>query len=190
MRWDSLFDDLESQLERELLAQDDDLEREDERARLARLGLRDRFVAWGRHTVTVQLTGGARHPVTVTDVGRDWLAVESAGTPSWSGVIPLAAVASVAVRPDVVRATLPEAGVRHPLLAERLGLPIVLRDLCRRRRYVALDLDAGVLSGTIDRVGADHLDLAVHPSDAPRRESSVSEVRIVPFDALRVVRLR
>ena len=42
MRWDNLFDDLESQLEQELDAEDIDLLAEEERLRLGRLGLRDR----------------------------------------------------------------------------------------------------------------------------------------------------
>ena len=45
MRWDRLFDDIESQLERELSAEELDLAAEEERVRLARLGMRDRLVA-------------------------------------------------------------------------------------------------------------------------------------------------
>jgi len=45
MRWDSLFDDLESQLEQELGAEEGDLLAEEERLRLGRLTLRDRLVA-------------------------------------------------------------------------------------------------------------------------------------------------
>jgi hypothetical protein len=43
MRWDNLFDDLESQLEQELSAEEIDLQAEEERLRLARLGIRDRL---------------------------------------------------------------------------------------------------------------------------------------------------
>src|SRR5258708_1844617 len=45
MRWDNLFDDLESQLEQELGAEEGDLLAEEERLRLGRLTLRDRVVA-------------------------------------------------------------------------------------------------------------------------------------------------
>src|ERR1019366_4923637 len=41
--WDNLFDDLESQLEQELTAEEVDLQAEEERLRLARLGIRDRL---------------------------------------------------------------------------------------------------------------------------------------------------
>jgi len=49
MRWDNLFDDLESQLELELGAEDLDLVAEEERLRLGRLALRDRLVALVGH---------------------------------------------------------------------------------------------------------------------------------------------
>lgn len=48
MRWDDLFDDLESQLEQELGAEDVDLLAEEERLRLGRLTLRDRLLAMTR----------------------------------------------------------------------------------------------------------------------------------------------
>jgi hypothetical protein len=45
------------------------------------------------------------------------------------------------------------------------------------------------VTGTIDRVGRDHLDIAVHESGAPRRDSSVSTYRILPLRELLIVRL-
>jgi hypothetical protein len=74
-------------------------------------------------------------------------------------------------------------------LSARLGLPFVLRDLCRRRRPVELLLDGGALHGTVDRVGRDHFDVAVHERGAPRRESAVTEYRIVRLDQVLLVRL-
>jgi hypothetical protein len=65
----------------------------------------------------------------------------------------------------------------------------VLRDLCRRRCAVELVLTGGPLHGTIDRVGRDHCDLAVHEAGAVRREAAVSHYRIVPFDQLLLVRM-
>ena len=44
------------------------------------------------------------------------------------------------------------------------------------------------VSGTIDRAGADHLDLALHDIDEPRRSASVRGYRLVPFAALSWVR--
>jgi hypothetical protein len=38
-------------------------------------------------------------------------------------------------------------------------------------------------------VGADHLDLALHDADAPRRAAAVSAFRILPFSAVAWVRV-
>lgn len=83
MRWDNLFDDLESQLELELSAEEVDLRAEEERLRLSRLGLRDRLyalhiVAAGAEARTLRLIlqGGKRVAVIPTTFGRDWFAGE------------------------------------------------------------------------------------------------------------------
>jgi hypothetical protein len=66
----------------------------------------------------------------------------------------------------------------------------VLRDIARRRLPVRVALTTGrTLVGTIDRVGADHLDLALHERGAPRRASEVTGHRVVAFAAIQRVRL-
>jgi hypothetical protein len=81
----------------------------------------------------------------------------------------------------LTRFTAPEAGV----VARRLGIGVVLRGLSRDRALVRVLLlgDQAVI-GTIDRVGADHFDVAMHPDDEPRRERAVLEVRCVLFPAV------
>jgi hypothetical protein len=55
---------------------------------------------------------------------------------------------------------------------------------------VTIALDSGrMLSGTIDRAGADHFDLALHDLGAPRRSDEVSGHRLVPFGAVAWIRL-
>jgi hypothetical protein len=44
-----------------------------------------------------------------------------------------------------------------------------------------------LLTGTIDAVGQDALDLAEHPLDLPRRAEHVTDVRVVPFPAIGAV---
>jgi len=43
--------------------------------------------------------------------------------------------------------------------------------------------------GTIDRVGRDHVDVAVHERGEVRRETAVSEYRLVPLMSLVLVKL-
>lgn len=195
MRWDHLFDDLETQLEQELSAEELDLEAEEERLRLGRLSMRDRLVALcgPRSTETrriaVTLVSGERIVVHPVAFGRDWFSADvvSEASRARQCVVPLGAVASLGLAPPSVRASL--AGPVDPSLSDRLGLSFVLRDLCRRRRAVDLELSTGPLHGTLDRVGRDHLDLAVHDRDVPRRDAAVREVRIVPYASLMLVRL-
>ena len=76
--------------------------------------------------------------------------------------------------------------------ARRFGLGYALRALSRDRATVAVSLVGGgpPLLGTIDAVGADHLDLAEHDEGVPRRRENVRAVATVPFVALVAVESR
>ncbi len=189
MRWDSLFDDLESQLERERTAEELDLEAEEERLRLGRLAIRDRLLALaaapGERPLRLALAGGIRLSVHPHTIGRDWL---SAALPDGRQcVVPLASIASVSLSQLEVAASLRGAAPADTI-SGRLGLPFVLRDLCRRRRQVEVTTADGILTGTIDRVGRDHLDLAVHEAGTARRESAVRDVLMLPIAGILIVR--
>jgi hypothetical protein len=199
MRWDNLFDDLETQLEREITAEELDLEIEEERLRLGRLSVRDRLAALHEaqqgsvYQLGVTVASGERlwlHPVAF---GRDWFSadVTAEGSRPRQCIVPIGAVVAVGLPPSLVKPSLGAAAAPegHPTLSARLGLQFVLRDLCRRRRPVDLVLATGEVHGTFDRVGRDHVDLAVHHRGAHRREAEVREIRIVPFAALLLVRL-
>ncbi len=192
MRWDRLFDDIESQLERELSAEEVDLAAEEERVRLARLGMRDRLVALRaadpERPRRLTLRTGTRLELRISDIGRDWLlgTVIADGADRRSAVVPIPAIAGIALTPvdaaASVTASRPVGG-----LSERLGLAFVLRDLCRRRCAVEVTAHGTPFQGTIDRVARDHLDLALHEPGTPRRASAVTEVRVVALSAIELV---
>ena len=74
-------------------------------------------------------------------------------------------------------------------MRSRLDLRRALRGLARDRSAVQVVLDDGVvLAGTLDRVGADYVELAEHPADQPRRAEAVQGVRAVVHRAVAVVR--
>lgn len=196
MRWDNLFDDLEGQLEHELSAEETDLRAEEERLRIGRLSLHDRLAALadvpgGSQLLRVVLAGGSTVTVRPVTFGKDWLAgdlVGDVGRPQQC-VLPLAGIVAVLLAPAHVERSLAERPEQPARVVDRIGLAFVLRDLCRRRKALDLDTSAGTLHGTIDRVGRDHIDLAVHPPGTVRRGSEVSQVRLVPLGQIQLVRL-
>ncbi|GAA4060816.1 hypothetical protein [Agromyces indicus] len=187
MRWDQLFDDLESQLDREQREEERVLALESERLRMARLSLRERIMALAaadgeRGGIRLELAGGCTLLVQPTTFGRDWLSghlVVQGGRSQC--IVPMDAIAAVAAgrrQVDESLTRVPESATR---IAERIGLAFVLRDLGRRRLPVDLESLDGRHHGTIDRVGLDHLDLALHEPGTPRRERDVRGYRLVPF---------
>ena len=51
-----------------------------------------------------------------------------------------------------------------------------------------VDVSGATVTGTIDAVGADALELSEHPSDLPRRPENVTARRVVPFTAVAALR--
>ncbi|MGW9629836.1 hypothetical protein ACWGST_03970 [Agromyces sp. NPDC055520] len=197
MRWDLLFDDLESQIDQDQRDEERALAIEEERLRLGRLTLRDRLAAIARSdaddpagSIRIELHGGRTIALRPQVFGRDWVSgrsVEGVRGGSAQCVVPIAAIAALLPTRAQLEPSLepvPEASAR---IAERLGLPFVLRDLCRRRTPVRLSTVDGEVGGTIDRVGRDHLDLALHDADRPRRENAVHGYRIVPLARVLVI---
>ncbi len=197
MRWNNLFDDLESQLEQELGAEEVDLRVEEERLRLGRLSIRDRLMsvheASGGRDYTVRFeVGGDILRIRPTGFGRDWLSgtVVDESSRRAQVIIPLRSIGSIILDRDQLAESLtPLPQVPAGRLADRLGITFVLRDFGRRRCAVDLVTALGTVHGTIDRVGRDHCDIAVHDQGTPRRDSAVTQYRIVPIDQLLLVRL-
>lgn len=193
MRWDELFADIEGQLEQELDAERIELAAEEERLRIGRLTLRDRILAMAgpESRIRLVLSDGEQLELRVDSSGRDWIAGEQVvGTGGRTVVVPLSAVDGVIPAGDQLDRGLRGTDPRAPgPLAARLGLPVVLRELCRRRAIVELRTALGGIHGTIDRVGRDHLDLAEHDADEPRRRGVVRRIRIVPLASVLAVRV-
>jgi hypothetical protein len=194
VRWQNLFDDLESQLETELGAEEVDLLAEEERLRLGRLSLRDRIRALQEATpaspLGVTLRGGDRLSLTLEAIGRDWLAGELDAGILRSAIVPFSALVSLdPVGAQLASSLRVDSSPEPPTaLSARLGLAFVLRDLCRRRTAVEVHVGGERVHGTVDRVGRDHLDLAEHAPGEPRRVAAVSRIRIVAFGGVDLVR--
>jgi hypothetical protein len=182
VRWAALFADLEAQLE---AAEEAELAGEvadRQRLEVARLELVDRFRAALDAELTIGLRSGEVIHGSATRVGPDWLLLTSAGRPD--ALVPVGAVSWVRGLPPYVRVPATIGAVEA-----RLDLAFVLRGLARDRAFVHLALlDGSTVSGTIDRVGRDFLDLAEHAPEDARRADAVSAVRTVGFDAVVVVR--
>lgn len=194
MRWQNLFDDLESQLASELGADEVDLLAEEERLRLGRLTVRDRLRALRDgvpgSAIAIGLRGGERVVLTIAAIGRDWVAGDADAGPLRSAIVPLPAIAVLDPTGAQFAASLRADTAPEPptAISARLGLAFVLRDLCRRRAPVELRVGPERWHGTIDRVGRDHLDLAEHAAGEPRRSAAVARIRIVAFATLDLVR--
>ena len=182
MRWQQLFADLQAQFEAEEVAVEQAESASRARAEVGALELADRL----RGALGFPLALGCGSAGTVTgvlvEVGVDWLLVEGDG--ARQSLVALAAVRSVTGLGR--RTAAPETAGQ---VRGRLDLRRALRGLARDRTAVQIVLDdGGVLSGTLDRVGVDYVELAEHPVDVPRRSEAVQGVRAVVIGGIAVVR--
>ena len=196
MRWDLLFDDLESQLDQEQRDEERALALEEERLRLGRLTLRDRLTSMARIAdhdpspgIRIELRDAQVLDVRPLAFGRDWMsaALDAPGRGGGQCIVPLAAIAAVLPTRSQLEPSLQSVPESSARLAERIGMSFVLRDLCRRRTPVHLTTDDGRVHGTLDRVARDHLDLALHEPGTVRRDRVVHGIRIVPLERIVLV---
>ena len=182
MRWQGLFDDLEAQFEAAEAAELAGEVAERTRRETALLRLWDRLQPAVGSALTVQVPGAGPLRGRLLDCGVDWLLMEEGGGREL--LVPLAGV--LGVHGLGMRAASPDA---EDAVAKKLDLRWALRGLARSRTGVALGLvDGSLVTGTLDRVGADHLDLAEHGLGEARRAAAVRQVRLVPLPAVAVVR--
>ncbi len=150
------------------------------------------------------LTSGGEIRVALIRHGLDWCAVDVHWPPALAGhaLIPIVAIATIMPSREQLRVSLgertdfgnvsepasPQATV-PPRLADTISLGFVLRDLARRRRMVEIHFLGGVSVGTLDRVGADHCELAEHSPGDARREKNVNQRIILALAGIVLVRI-
>jgi len=192
VEWDHLFADLEGQLAAEWEAERAALDAETERLRISKLTLRDRLraVADERARMVLEPADGERWECTVHTIGADWIGVVLTSDPRLR-ILPVAAISAIGVDHGALLSSLgTDAASSAPTVRERMTLGFVLRDLARRRTPVTVARrGADPQHGTIDRAGADHLDLAMHDAGELRRARSVRGFRMIPFDSLVWIRV-
>jgi hypothetical protein len=182
VRWDALFGDLEAQFEQEDVARLRSEVADRTRRELARLRLVDRLRAAIGCDLAWAVRGGVTMGGRLVDVGSDWVLVLE--QPSREALLPLEAVLGViGLGP---RAADPES---EGAVVKRLDLRHALRAVARDRATVSCVLvDGSTVTGTLDRVGADFVDLSEHAPDERRRAVTPRAVRSIPTAALAVVR--
>jgi hypothetical protein len=172
MRWQQLFDDLQSQFEAEEEAGERAEWASRARTEVGAVRLAERLAGTLGFPVGLGVRGAGQVAGVLAGIGPDWV------------LLALAAVRTVAGLGRRTAVQEPAGAVRG-----RLDLRRALRGMARDRSAVQLVLDdGGTLTGTLDRVGADYVELAVHPADEPRRNEVVQGVRAVVIGAVAVVR--
>ena len=182
MRWDRLFDDVEGQLEAAQRAELAGEVADRTRREVARLRLVDRLRANLGAELTLTVAGSGALAGRLARVGPDWLLLlPPSGPPA---LVVRDAVQAVAGLPLAAV----EPGSEGPVLS-RLDLGHALRAVARDRSPVSVLLrHGGRLDGTVDRVGADFIDVAVHPAGEPRRDPAVRAVSCVALSGLSMIR--
>jgi hypothetical protein len=179
VRWDELFGDLSAQWEAEERRELDAEVADRTRRERAAIGLYERLAAAGDAPIGLTLASGTRLTGRVVDVGDGWVLLAATDSHA-AALVPFTALAAV---------TGLGGRAAGSTTGRRFGLGYALRGLSRDRAVVALqDLTGAFVTGTIDAVGQDHLELSEHAADLPRRAENVTGRRLVPFSALVVLR--
>lgn len=191
MRWDRLFAELEDRFD-QLADEQAAAERADrERVAIGAVTAVERLSGALGHQLRLGLAGGAVVAGRLRAVGPDWLLLVEGQERDC--ILPWRSV-------TVVHGLTAATGPPPAGLDLRFDLRYALRGLARDRAAVQVGLAgwAGAdtaaggapaeLTGTIDRVGADFLEMALHAAWESRRRSAVRSVALVPLAAVLLVR--
>ncbi|MGY1682236.1 hypothetical protein [Geodermatophilus sp. SYSU D01176] len=182
MRWQRLFADLRAEFDEAEAAAERAEDASRRRVETGAVRLVDRLAGALGRSLVLRCRGAGDVTGVLVEVGADWLLLADdarrevlVATPSVRTVAGLGRGTAAAEDPGLVRA--------------RMDLRRALRGLARDRSVVQVVLDDGaVYVGTVDSVGADHVELAEHAADQPRRAAAVRGVRAIALPAVVVVR--
>jgi len=186
VRWEALFADLDARAEA-LERLDRDLEISD-RAQIetATIRLSERLAAGIWRQVRLRCAAGCLVNGRLIHVGPDWVLVDEGC--GHEALVLLHAVLTVGGLSRHAQDAAGSVG-RASTIAKRLGVRSALRRVAMDRSAVRIALADGMtIAGTIDRVGADFVDVAVHAAGELRRRDEVIESLVVGVPALVAVR--
>ena len=190
-RWDRVFADLEAQVQTYADGELADEIADRTRREWARISLADRLGAARHRMVSMRVhdapAGFRALRVTVTAVGSDWLiGTGDAGATPTEWLLPASSLIAVDDLGDMA-----ESPDTKGFVDQRYDATAILRAWVRDRRPVVIGvLGIGEVSGTLDRAGQDHIDIAVHHVDDFRRSAEVSGMQTIALSAIRWIRRR
>jgi hypothetical protein len=182
MRWDELFDDLDAQAEALAFAERAAEIEDRTRFESGQLALVNRLLPAIGSALALRCAGGIAIAGLLRRVHPEWLLIaEAAGRESLVATGALSSVGGLG--------RWSSAPGSQSVVDARLSLRHALRTIARDRSAVRIHLgDGGVLDGTLDRIGADFVELAEHPVGELRRRGEVIAVLAIPVAAIVAVR--
>lgn len=208
MDFEKLFADLTGQLDDELDRESRFHDEDEERQRQAKQSLIERVRLIARSDargladteplpIRVHMHGGHVLSVVPHTSGKDWFLAEVFAPAALEGsvLIPISAVENLEIPKELLSASVGSGPpTLHSMdrapsspLSEQIGFGFMLRDLARRRSAVVVRTRQEMISGVLDRVGRDYLEIA------QRREVSSTGTRdtasLIPLSAVVMVEL-
>lgn len=179
VRWERLFEELEaSAAETDRLDHGAEIADRTRRER-ARIQVVDRLVAAEGTVIELRVLGAGTVRGLVHRVGGQWVLLTADNGSRTEVVVPCGAILTAS---GLGRRAMP----RSPSsVASRLGLGHVLRGMSRDRSTVRVVLvDGEPVAGTIDGVGADHLDVVPRLPGEATVDGAPRAAAVIPFRAI------